>query len=203
MLLTKRGIGTFPSYEIMEIALQDLKNNGFYLDRVSAIGNERSRHSEVIQDNVGRSHGNGDRTHDRDDEVADRAKEGALAGTAVGGITGLLVGLGLVAIPGIGPVMLAGAAATALATTISGGAIGAATGGLAGALVGLGLSDEHAQIYSDRIARGEYLVMVEGTEADMALAESIFRRHGIEEWRVYDIAADSTQTTRTTSTHNL
>jgi len=51
---------------------------------------------------------------------ADEALAGAVTGGA-GGLTGLLVGLGALAIPGMGPVMLAGATATALATALSGG----------------------------------------------------------------------------------
>jgi hypothetical protein len=60
---------------------------------------------------------------DTDENVAKTgAKTGAIAGSAAGGIAGLLVGLGAIAIPGIGPIMLAGAAATAISTTISGSA---------------------------------------------------------------------------------
>jgi len=58
--------------------------------------------------------------------VGNKADEGASAGAYrwhIRGITGLLVGLGALAIPGVGPVVLAGEIATTLATTLAGGAL--------------------------------------------------------------------------------
>jgi hypothetical protein len=105
------------------------------------------------------------------------------------------VGLGAIAIPGIGPVMLAGATATALATTLSGTAIGAVAGGLIGALIGLGIPEDRARVYSDRVSRGDYLVMVEGTDEDVRRAEAVLGRRGIQEWGVYDIPDASRSST--------
>jgi hypothetical protein len=116
------------------------------------------------------------------------ATTGAIAGGTVGGLTGLLVGLGALAIPGIGPVMLAGATATAIATTVSGTAIGAAAGGLLGALIGLGIPEERAKVYNERVSRGEYLVIVDGTSDEISRAETILRRYNIQEWGVFDAA---------------
>jgi hypothetical protein len=99
--------------------------------------------------------------------------------------------------------MLAGAAATAIATAVSGGVIGAAAGSLVGGLVGLGIPADRAEVYSDQVSRGDYLVMVEGSEADIAQAHSIFSDHGIHDWYVYDLTDDSMQTVTTTSTHHL
>jgi hypothetical protein len=129
------------------------------------------------------------------------AKAGAITGGTLGGLTGLLVGLGALAIPGIGPVMLAGATATALATTLSGAAIGAAAGGLLGALVGLGIPEERAKVYNDRVNRGDYLVMVDGTEDDIRRAEAILSHRGIQEWGIYEAPA-TTATTATSTDAN-
>jgi uncharacterized protein YcfJ len=118
--------------------------------------------------------------------VDEGAKTGLGAGGAVGGLTGLLVGLGTLAIPGVGPIMLAGATATAIATTLAGGAIGAAVGGLIGSLVGLGIPEERAKAYQDHVVGGNYLVIVDGTEAEILRAERIFRTKGVREWDVYN-----------------
>jgi hypothetical protein len=91
--------------------------------------------------------------------------------------------------------MLAGAAGTAIATTLSGGAIGAAAGSLLGALIGLGIPEERAKVYNDRVSRGDYLVIVDGSDDDIRRAESILSHRGIQEWGVYD--APATNTTRT------
>jgi hypothetical protein len=172
----RRAVGLFSSRREAESALNTLKSSGFPMDKVSIIARDGDRQDDIA----------GVETSDR---VGNKADEGAVAGSvaggAVGGLTGLLVGLGTLAIPGIGPVMLAGAGATALATTISGGAIGAAAGGLLGALVGLGIPEERARLYNERVSQGDYLVMVDGTEAEVQRAESVLSQQGIQEWGIY------------------
>jgi hypothetical protein len=90
--------------------------------------------------------------------------------------------------------MVGGAVATALATALSGGAIGAAAGGLVGGLVGLGIPEDRARMYSDRVSRGEYLLMVEGSEDDIRRAETILNRRGIQDWGIYDMPSGTAGT---------
>jgi len=92
--------------------------------------------------------------------VAESAGAGAFGGTAVGGIAGLLVGIGALTIPGIGPVLAAGPLAAAIGSTLAGAGIGAAAGGLIGALVGLGIPEEDAHFYAEGVKRGGVLVTV-------------------------------------------
>jgi hypothetical protein len=201
ILQQRRAVGIFPSYQATEIALSELKENGFLMNQVSVVGRDVNPYTEVTgayKSNRLVDTGNLD---SNEKEVPQTAAKGSVAGGAVGGLTGLLIGLGIVAIPGVGPIMLAGAAATAIATTLSGTVIGAAAGSLAGGLVGLGIPADRAKIYSDRVSDGDYLVMVEGSEADIALARSILTRHGIQEWYVFDLGDDSVQTPTTISIH--
>lgn len=173
----KRAVGIFPTRHETEQALSELRNASFNMDHVSVIARDAERQDDIAGVDVEDSSGN----------KADLgAAKGAVTGGALGGLTGLLVGLGLVAIPGIGPIMLAGAGATALATTLAGTAIGATAGGLIGALAGLGIPEERARAYSDRVAKGDYLVMVKGTDDEIAKAESILSPRGIQDWGIYD-----------------
>lgn len=171
----KRAVGVFNNHRDAETALNKLKNIGFDMNNVSVIAKDRDKDQSLSEHK--KTEGN------KSDEGA---KAGAATGGIVGTLTGLLVGLGTLAIPGIGPIMLAGATATAVATTIAGGAIGAAAGGLVGALIGLGIPEEQAKVYNDRIAQGHYLVIVTGDPFSIAQAETIFRENHIEEWNVYD-----------------
>ncbi|MEG5026234.1 histidine kinase [Microcoleus sp. AT8-B1] len=173
----KRAVGVFSSRHETEHALGELRTAGFDMNRVSVIAKDADSKGDIAGIDV----------HDSTDNKADEgATKGALTGGTLGGLTGLLVGLGLVAIPGIGPIMLAGASATAIATTLAGTALGAAAGGLIGALVGMGIPEEEAKVYNDRVARGDYLVLVDGSEAEVAQAESILSRGGIQHWNTYD-----------------
>lgn len=187
----QRSVGVFPTRRAAERALHELRDSGFPMDRVSVITQDRDQPDQIAGADV----------HDRTGNKADEgATVGALSGGALGGLTGLLVGLGTLAIPGIGPIMLAGATATALATTLAGGAIGAVTGGLLGALIGLGIPEERARVYHDRVARGEYLVIVDGSDAEIRRAEAILHRGGIEEYGIYDAPVHATHTSHVATT---
>jgi hypothetical protein len=179
----QRAVGVFSSRRVAEQALHELRDSGFPMDRVSVITRDQVQDDEIAGAQV-RDAAHGARS------IGNKADEGAVIGAAtggaLGGLTGLLVGLGTLAIPGVGPILLAGATATTLATTLAGGAIGAATGGLLGALTGLGIPEERARVYQDRIASGGYLVIVDGTDEEIALAERVLHQRGIEEFGVYD-----------------
>ena len=170
----KRAVGLYYSRDEAQDAVQELKDAGYNMDRVSVIAKDADKVA-------GR-----ETTKEIGNKADEGAATGAVTGGALGGITGLLVGLGALAIPGIGPILLAGAEATAIATTLAGAGIGAAAGGLVGALIGLGIPEEKAKIYSDRVAKGSFLVMVTGTPSEVERAESIMRRYGVEEFDIYD-----------------
>jgi hypothetical protein len=200
-MLNLRAIGTFPSYQATEIALQELKDSGFPMDRISVIGRDIHDHNEATGVNTSNRLEVAGNLDTDENEAGETARKGAIAGSTIGGLTGLLIGLGVLAIPGVGPVMLAGAAATVIATAVSGGVIGAAAGSLAGGLVGLGIPEDRAKIYSDHVAEGKYLVMVEGSQAEIAAAERIFTRHNIHDWYTYNLPIDSTDSSRNPSTY--
>jgi hypothetical protein len=175
--INKRAAGVFSDRRDAEQALNELKHSGFPMERVSLIGRHKEDGEEIA----------GHRVHEKvDDHAEEGAKAGAFSGGVLGGLTGLLVGLGTLAIPGIGPIMLAGATATTLATTLAGAGIGAAAGGLIGALIGLGIPEERARVYHERVERGDYLIIIDGTDAEIAKAREILHRWRIEEFDVYD-----------------
>lgn len=113
---------------------------------------------------------------DDDARVEDKTAAGAGAsiGTVLGGGAGLLAGFGMLAIPGIGPVVAAGW----LVSTAAGAAAGAAAGGLLGALTREGVNTEHAHIYAEAVRRGGALVIARVPGRQAAAVEKIMRRHG-------------------------
>lgn len=180
----KRAVGIFSSRRDVEDALHELKNSGFLMDKISVVAKDADRHDEIAGVEVS------DRINDSNAD--DGATTGAITGGALGGLTGLLIGLGALAIPGVGPILFAGAEATAIATTIAGGGIGAAAGGLTGALIGLGIPEQEAKVYHDQLSSGDYLVLVNGTEEEIQRAESILKAKGIHEWGVYNLPENKT-----------
>jgi len=118
-------------------------------------------------------------TRDFAHEKATKAPEGAAAGagtgTVVGGVLGWLVGVGSLAIPGVGPLIAAGPIMAALA----GAGVGAAVGGLSGALIGMGIPEYEAKQYEGKIKQGNILISVHSENSDeVKRAKEIFERPG-------------------------
>jgi len=90
-------------------------------------------------------------------------------GNLTGSIAGVLLGVGLLCLPGIGQVTTSIAM---LFTLISAG-VGTATGGVIGSLVGLGLSEAKMQEYNRIIDEGKFLIIIQGTKEEIAYAEDV------------------------------
>jgi hypothetical protein len=121
---------------------------------VKALKDARFTNSDisVLPENVR----TGELATDRSTKAPEGAAVGLGSGAAVGGALGWLVGAGALAIPGIGPVIVAGPLLAALA----GIGIGGALGGFAGCLVGLGIPEYEAQKYEGQLLKGGILVAV-------------------------------------------
>jgi hypothetical protein len=117
-----------------------------------------------------------DRDLDGKDDRAEAARTGAGVGAAVGGAAGLLAGLGLLAIPGVGPVVAAGW----LVATLTGAAAGSATGGIIGALTQTGVSKEDAQVYAEGLRRGGAVVSARVPDADGPRLQAIMDRSAVK-----------------------
>jgi hypothetical protein len=115
-------------------------------------------------------------------EKATKAPEGAAAGATTGGVIGgalgVLAGIGMLAIPGLGPFIAAGPIMAGLAGLGVGGAIGGVTGGL----IGLGIPEFEAKRYEARLQKGGILLSVHcDTSEEIKRAKEIFDRTGTSE----------------------
>lgn len=95
------------------------------------------------------------------------------AGAAIGGTAGVLAGLGLLAVPGIGPLLAAGPIAVGIMGAISGLGIGI----VAGSLVSYGIPRQEAQALEEHVKSGSILVTVHCGE-DCEKAMHVFERSG-------------------------
>lgn len=185
----KRVVGVFKDHKHAEGVIHALKDNNFDMNRVSVL----ARHIDDIEGGreVNETHGN---------EAKEGAATGATTGTVLGGVTGFLIGVGVLAIPGVGPILAAGAEISALGSTLAGAGIGAATGGIVGALVGLGIPEEKARVYEDRIKAGDYLIMVSGDDDTVRRAESIMNDNHVDDLEIFGADAPTAQRTVATET---
>lgn len=124
---------------------------------------------------------NSDGEHDVSDVNAHGdVSRGASTGAALGGVGGLLAGLGLLAIPGLGPIVAAGWLASTAAGAAIGGVGGAATGSIVGALKNAGESEEDANVYSEGVRRGGTLVSARVEDSLAPEAEAVLNRRGVD-----------------------
>jgi hypothetical protein len=122
-----------------------------------------------------------DFAHEKHTKAPEGATAGVTTGGVLGGALGWLVGIGSLAIPGVGPFIAAGPILAAL----SGAAIGATVGGITGTLIGLGFPEFEAKRYEGKIKDGRILISVEASDGKaVSLIKDIFKQEGGE-----DIAA--------------
>src|ERR1700756_525943 len=134
--------GIYPSLTSVEISVDELKSAGFRNTDISVLFPESS--------------GTRDFAHEKSTKAPEGATTGAGTGGVLGGALGWLMGIGALAIPGLGPFIAAGPIMAAL----SGAAAGAALGGLTGALIGWGIPEYEAKRYEGKIREGNILISV-------------------------------------------
>src|ERR1700731_2589811 len=156
--------GIYSSYGQVESAVNALKAAGFRNTDISVL----------FPENVGSK----DFAHKKETKAPEGATAGAGTGIVLGGALGWLVGIGALAIPGLGPFIAAGPIMAALA----GAGVGSAVGGVAGALVGMGIPEYEAKRYEGKVKSGNILMSVhcnDKTEVDRA--KKIFTDGGAED----------------------
>ncbi|MEV4606903.1 hypothetical protein MRBLMR1_001874 [Neorhizobium sp. LMR1-1-1.1] len=144
-----------------------------YADASAAVGEletagVRSNDISIVSNNADRRHG--------DSNAAEGAGTGAGIGAVVGGTGGLLTGLGLMAIPGVGPVVAAGWLAATAAGAAAGAVAGGAAGGIIGGLTSSGVPERDAHFYAEGVRRGGTLVTAKVEDALAPEAEAILKR---------------------------
>lgn len=150
--------GLFDQYDDARRAVQDLEAAGIAHRDISIVGHDK--HAPVTDRDAGEA-------------VSEDAGIGAGLGATVGGVGGLLAGLGLLAIPGVGPVVAAGWLAATAVGAAGGAAIGAAAGGLVGALTHAGVPERDANVYAEGVRRGGTLVIAKVEESHGQIARNI------------------------------
>ena len=133
--------GLFDNYDDASYAVGELESTGIARSDISIVAN------------------NSDNWYDNDSsKAAEDAAGGAGLGAVVGGAGGLLTGLGIMAIPGVGPVVAAGWLVATAAGALAGAAVGGAAGGIVGALTDAGVPENDAHVYAEGVRRGGTLV---------------------------------------------
>ena len=145
------------SQSMADTIVARLKSSGFSDNDISALFPDKSTTRDFA--------------HESNTKAPEGATIGASTGGVVGGTIGLLAGIGLLAIPGLGPFIAAGPIVAAL----SGLGIGATVGGITGALIGMGIPELEAKRYEGMVKDGNILLSAHcETSAEVTKAKEVF-----------------------------
>lgn len=153
--------GIFHTEDQAGRSVDDLRASGFTSDDIS-----------VLRPDVQSSK---NFAHEKCTKAPEGTTAGVAAGGAIGGTLGLLAGIGILAIPGLGPLIAAGPIVSALAGLGAGGAVG----GCIGALVGMGIPEYEAKRYEGQIKQGGVLLSVHcDTSEQIIRAKELLKQTG-------------------------
>lgn len=158
------AFGIYRNITELEHGVNDLRGAGYRNEDISVL----------FPDNKGSK----DFAHEKHTKAPEGVATGATTGAVLGGALGWLVGIGSLAIPGLGPFIAAGPIVAALAGA---GAVGV-VGGLTGALIGAGIPEYEAKRYEGRIKAGGILLSVHCDSSEwVSRAKKIIEETGAED----------------------
>lgn len=144
--MRKPMIGIFESEELAISAIKRLKLDGYANEEISVLAKQNYDFDNMdVSRDLEAEH--------EDSKLVNKAATGGL----LGGIGGLLIGFGAIAIPGIGPFLAAGPLAIALGGIVAGGAVG----GVSGVLMEMGFDENDAKEYEGHLDKGHILTLVD------------------------------------------
>jgi hypothetical protein len=175
----RRAIGVFPSREAAGQAIDQLIFSGFPIEKVFLVGQDVATEGQFLDAEylyalVEQAHAGSLPSS------ALGLKKGLVVGNAIGSLAGIFLGLGILALPAVGTVLVV----PAIAFTLLSSGVCTAAGGVIGALIGLGMTEKQARAYSERIALGDSLVIVDGTFEEIHRAIEILNERGIHPSRL-------------------
>lgn len=156
--------GLYKDRRGVEDAVDSLRTSGFRNSDVSVLFPE--------------NHGSKDFAHEKHTKAPEVGMLGGSSGAVVGGALGWLAGIGMLAVPGVGPFIAAGP----IMAMLAGAGVGGAAGAIVGALVGMGIPEYEAKRYEGRIRDGGILFSVHCDSPEWVLrAEELLKQTGAED----------------------
>ena len=169
-------LGVLPNVDAVRQTLETLRTHGVSDDQIGLAMQQADSHLSLEQED----------TLEQDDSLSPTAQDaakGAVGGGIIGGLAGLLTATGVVAIPGLVPLLAGGALMSLLGATgasiVAGSGVGAVAGGLVGALVSINVPETAARHYEEAVRAGKILITVR-TDGDTARIQKLLALYGTE-----------------------
>lgn len=167
-------VAIYNSHADAEAAIHKLKRAGFHIQQLSIVG--RDYHTEehlVGYYNTG-----------------DRMKYWGKLGAFWGSLWGLLLGAGFFAIPGIGPVLVAGPLLGWVLGALEGAAVTGGLTAIGAGLLSIGIPKDSVLQYETAIKSNQFLLVAHGTADEAAQARRVLQTTGPHSVETHTIATE-------------
>ncbi len=162
------AVAIFNTHVEADNAVKELQKSGFDMRKLSVVGKDYHTEEQV----VGYYH------------TGDRMKYWGKLGAFWGGLWGILFGAAFFWIPGIGPIIAAGPIVTAIVGGLEGAVAVGGLSALGAGLYSLGIPKDSIINYESSIKSDKFLLVVHGSEDELAKAKDILKGAG-QEMSVY------------------
>jgi uncharacterized membrane protein len=152
-------VAIYDSHSQAEEAVKELQRSGFDMKKMSIVGKDYHTDEHVVgYYNTG-----------------DRMKYWGKLGAFWGGIWGLLFGAAFFAIPGLGPILVAGPLVAWIIGALEGAVVVGGLSALGAGLYSIGIPKDSVVKYELALKSDKFLVMAHGTADEVARAKDIMQ----------------------------
>jgi uncharacterized membrane protein len=164
-------VAVYPSHSQAEEALKELQKSGFDMKKMSIVGKDYHSDEQVVgYYNAG-----------------DRMKRWGKYGAFWGGFWGLLFGSAFFAIPGIGPVLVAGPLVAWIVGALEGAVVVGGLSAIGAGLYSIGIPKDSVVQYETAVKADKFLLLAHGTAEEVEKARVIMGTAGSLDVAVYPL----------------
>ncbi len=156
---TNSAVGIYGTHLQAEAAVKELQRSGVDMKKLSIVGKDYHTEEQVVgYYNTG-----------------ERMKYWGKLGAFWGGLWGMLFGAAAFAIPGIGPVLVAGPLVAWIVGALEGAVVVGGLGAIGAGLYSIGIPKDSDVKYETAIGSDKFLVLAHGTADEVAKAKDIMQ----------------------------
>jgi len=152
-------VAIYNSHTEAEEAVKELQKAGFNMKKLSIVGKGYHTEEDVV----------------RYYNTGDRMKHWGKLGAFWGGLWGLLFGAAFFAIPGIGPIIVAGPLVGWIVGALEGAVVVGGLSALGAGLVSMGIPKDSVIKYETAVKSDKYVIVAHGNQAEVEKARDILK----------------------------
>ena len=157
-------VAIYSTHALAEAALIELQKAGFDMKKLSIVGKDYHTEENVVgYYNAG-----------------DRMKRWGSTGALWGGFWGLLFGSAFFAIPGLGPVLVAGPLVAWIVGALEGAVVVGGLSAVGAGLYSIGIPKDSVVLYEEAVKSDKFVLLAHGTPEEVERARGIMQTEALQ-----------------------